>query len=102
MCRMVGIVSLIPLKALECLAKSECSLLAQAERGKQSDGWGIGYYDASGNLRVFKSPNSVYSEKDLFIRVSSSIVSKIIIAHIRKASNPINLPREKLIGLENT
>ncbi|MCD6095833.1 MAG: class II glutamine amidotransferase [Thermoprotei archaeon] len=101
MCRMIGIISVRPTSLYKYLVEDECSLLIQAEKGKQSDGWGIGYYER-GKLRIFKSPRPVYEEKELFINLGQRTVSNIIIAHVRKASNPRNLPKERLISLENT
>ena len=64
MCRMIGIISVRPTSLYKYLVEDECSLLIQAEKGKQSDGWGIGYYER-GKLRIFKSPRPVYEEKEL-------------------------------------
>ncbi len=101
MCRMLGLISIKPTTASKYLFEDECSLLAQAIKGNQSDGWGIGYY-VNGQPQVFKSPNSVEKEVDLFKETCSRITSRIIIAHVRKASNPRRLPRHMLIGIENT
>ncbi|RLF14536.1 MAG: hypothetical protein DRJ66_05870 [Thermoprotei archaeon] len=101
MCRMLGIISAEPISPYKYLVQDECSLLVQAEKGRQDDGWGIGYY-VNGELIVFKSPNTVYKERDLFIEKVRQVKSNIIIAHVRKASNPRNLPKERLISLENT
>jgi len=98
---MIGAILARPMCLLKYLVEDECSLMAQAEKGKQSDGWGIGYYK-QGRLFVFKSPRPVYEEKELFRKVGERAISKIVIAHVRKASNPRKLPREKLIALENT
>ena len=101
MCRMLGIIGVKLVTPLKHLIDAECSLLRQAELGRQGDGWGIGYY-LHGSPRLFRSEKPVYSEPDLYRRVAASISSKIIIAHVRKASNPRGLPRDKLIGIENS
>ena len=101
MCRMVGVLSLKPINPSEYLIGAPCSLLTQAEMGFQGDGWGIGYYENK-CLKVFKSFKPVYEEKELFSKVCGSLRTNLFIAHVRKASNPRGLPREKLIGLENT
>ncbi|RLE97425.1 MAG: hypothetical protein DRJ96_03940 [Thermoprotei archaeon] len=101
MCRMLGLISVRPVDAAKYLVEDECSLLAQAIKGDQGDGWGVGYY-ACGEPRVVKSPRPVWEEAERFKRVASQAASHIIIAHVRKASNPRGLPRERLIGLENT
>ncbi|MDW8034013.1 MAG: class II glutamine amidotransferase [Nitrososphaerota archaeon] len=51
---------------------------------------------------VFKSEKAVYEEEDKFREVVRSTRGKIIIAHVRKASNPRGLSREKLISPENS
>jgi len=98
---MIGMISVKPTNLFRYLVQDECSLLIQAEKGEQSDGWGIGYYEQN-ELRVFKSPNSAYKEKELFRKLSRQISSNIIIAHVRKASNPRGLPKSMLIAIENT
>lgn len=101
MCRMIGIISVDKISPYKYLYDSECSLYRQAEKGRQDDGWGVAYYD-NGELIVFKSPNTVYKEKELFLRVIRNIRTHLCIAHVRNASNPRNLPKETLISLENT
>jgi len=101
MCRMLGIIGVNPITPLKHLIDAECSLLRQAELGRQGDGWGTGYY-LDGTPRLFRSEKPVYSEPDLFRRIAASISSRIIIAHVRKASNPRGLPKDELIGVENS
>jgi len=98
---MIGIISTKPIDPLKYLVDDECSLLVQARKGDQSDGWGIGYYEGR-KLKVFKSPNSVYKEEELFKKLVAQISSSLIIAHVRKASNPRGLPKHMLIGIENS
>jgi len=97
----VGIISPKPVSAYDLLVQSRCSLLEQAKVGNQGDGWGVGYY-VDGELRVLKSPGAAYLEEDAFKKVARSVRSRIIVAHVRKASNPRGLPRELLISMENT
>lgn len=101
MCRMIGVISTRPISAFKYLVEDECSLIVQARKGKQSDGWGIGYY-RNGLPSIFKSPHPAYHEEKLFREISRNVVSNIIIAHVRKASNPRKLPRHMLIGIENS
>ncbi len=101
MCRLLAMISSKPASLYFHLVEAECSLLKQAKAGKQSDGWGIGYY-LNGKPFIVKSPGAAYEEEDLFKNAAREIKSNIIIAHVRKASNPRGLPREKLIGMENT
>ncbi|MBS7606160.1 MAG: class II glutamine amidotransferase [Candidatus Bathyarchaeia archaeon] len=67
----------------------------------QGDGWGIGFY-ANGSLEVIRSDRPVYEERGRFMEIAESVKSNIIVAHIRRASNPRGLPREKLISIENS
>jgi len=83
------------------LLESECSVFKQAVKGKQSDGWGISFYVGRIPI-VFKSEKAVYEEEDKFREVVKSTRGKIIIAHVRKASNPRGLSRKKLISPENS
>ncbi len=101
MCRMLGIIASRPVNAYYYLVEAECSLLAQAEKGRQSDGWGIGYY-VNGEAKVFKRTGAAYEEEGLFKEKAKNIASKILIAHVRKASNPRGLPKHMLIAEENS
>ncbi len=101
MCRIIGAVSAGKVEVEEYLLKSECSLFAQAVKGKQGDGWGLAWY-VEGSPRVVKSEKPVYEDRDAFEKTAREISSKILVAHVRKASNPKNLPREMIIGLEHT
>lgn len=82
------------------MLETECSLFKQAVKGKQSDGWGIGFY--VGHVPIlFKSEKAIYEEEDKFREIVKSTKGRII-THVRKASNPRGLPREKLISPENS
>jgi len=98
---MVAVISPKPVGVYDLLVESRCSLLEQAKVGNQGDGWGVGYY-LDGELRVLKSPGAVYEEEDAFKRVAMSIRSRVVVAHVRKASNPRGLRKELLISMENT
>lgn len=101
MCRMVGAISTGRVNVDRYLLRSECSLLAQAVKGSQGDGWGLAWY-ADGSPRVVKSEKPVYKELDVFEKVVREVSTRILIAHVRKASNPRKLPKELLIGLRET
>jgi len=86
------------------MARSERSLLRQsgADAARlQRDGWGIGWYER-GRVKLVKSPRPVYEEKRKFAAVAGSAVSRAAIAHTRWMSNPLGLPREKLLSEANT
>jgi len=101
MCRLFGVASVKEVAAEKYLLEVECSLYAQAVKGEQGDGWGVAWYD-NGSPRIIKSEKPVYEERGRFEEATRRAFSKIIIAHVRKASNPRNLPREMIIGLEHT
>jgi len=100
MCRMFAVLSVDPVNASQYLSEAECSLYQQARRGNQSDGCGIGYYE-DGRLNLLRSEKAIWDDDD-FVRQSSRVVSDMFIAHVRKASNPKNLPREVLISEANS
>jgi predicted glutamine amidotransferase len=104
MCRLLGILSSQPVGAANYLVDAECSLLEQSRidpKRLQSDGWGVGYY-VDGRSQVVKSEKPVYSEVERFRSVASNTKSRIIIAHVRAASNPRGLPKEQLISPVNS
>ena len=102
--RLFGMLSVDALNAEKYLVEDECSLFAQSKadpKRLQGDGWGIGYYVNDAPVLV-KSPKPVYTEFDRFVSVVKGVTSKLIVAHIRSASNPKGLPREKIISIENS
>ncbi|MBS7606524.1 class II glutamine amidotransferase [Candidatus Bathyarchaeota archaeon] len=104
MCRLLGILSLNPSVVGGYLLSDPCSLYVQSRVNParlQSDGWGLGFYE-SGMLRLVKSERPVYEEFEFFKSVVESLRSNIIVAHIRRASNPRGLPRSMLISVENS
>ncbi len=101
MCRMLGLLSTRPVPASKYLRDADCSLYRLAVLGQQGDGWGIGHY-VNGKLSIFKSEKPVYEEEPLFRDMIDQIKSVAIVAHVRKASNPRNLPRTSLISKENS
>jgi len=101
MCRMVGAISTKNVNVERHLLRAECSLLTQAVKGRQGDGWGIAWYGC-GSPRIVKSEKPVYEETRAFEKTVKSVSTNILIAHVRKASNPRNLPRELIIGLKET
>jgi predicted glutamine amidotransferase len=101
MCRLLGAL-FVKIGGLQYhLLEAECSLFKQAVKGRQSDGWGIGYYSDE-NPVVRKSEKAVYDDRSSFEEAAKSVRGRIIMAHVRKASNPRRLPFEKLISLENS
>ncbi len=104
MCRLFGMLSVKPCNVSKYLINDPCSLLAQSNadpKRPQRDGWGIGYY-SDGAPVVIRSSRPVYEEPERFSSVVRSASSRIIVAHIRRASNPRGLPRDRIISAENS
>jgi predicted glutamine amidotransferase len=97
-------ISVKPSNASKYLMDDPCSLYAQSKadpRRPQGDGWGVGFY-INGSLKTIKSEKSIFEEHERFRSTVENINSNIIVAHIRRASNPRGLPREKLLSIENS
>lgn len=103
MCRLFGQISPIAVSARDFLVDSERSLLRQSDfrpGNLQRDGWGIGVFEG-GRAKVIKSPRPAFEERSKFEKAAES-KSKVVIGHLRAASNPSNLSQSRLIGQENT
>lgn len=104
MCRLFGQVSAQAGPATRFLADAERSLLRQSNfAGKdrfQKDGWGIGWYGAS--ARSVRSAEPVFDEAPRFRRAAALARSRIVVAHIRYASNPRGLAHPRLLGIQNS
>lgn len=97
-------ISDVPMSAEKYLVDLECSMLEQSRidpNRPQSDGWGIGYYEHD-LPRVVKSERPVNSEVERFRSAALTARSRIVVSHVRAASNPRGLPRERLISPENS
>jgi len=107
MCRLLGVLSVQAESAEPWLVRSDRSLLAQsnvdAERA-QKDGWGVGWFVNGGRARVEKGAHGAFEngERELFLKASSEARGPLVIGHLRHASNPLKLPYEKLLALENS
>lgn len=103
MCRLYAQISPRALSAGDFLAESERSLLKQANFRKgdyQEDGWGIGFFNGRG-AEIVKSPKAVFDEEPRFRRAAKTIRSKVVIGHLRAASNPMRLSRRELMRADN-
>jgi predicted glutamine amidotransferase len=90
--------------AYDHLVSHEFSLLAQSDFDQkriQKDGWGIGSWHGR-TWKVVRSSGAVFKEKKAFERASRESVSRIVLAHLREASNPRGLSHRTLISLNNT
>ena len=104
MCRLLGMVCATGKDAFDHLAGYKYSLLAQSDadpKRLQKDGWGIGAWEGK-SWKLVRSTGAIYSEKRKFEKASREAVSRIVLGHIREASNPGGVPHEKLISLNNT
>jgi predicted glutamine amidotransferase len=107
MCRLLGMLAAHPQTAELWLVRSDRSLLAQSNaspENAQKDGWGIGWFDGHARARIDKGVGGAFApgEKERFVRSAGDARSTLVVGHLRHASNPLNLPHEKLIGLENS
>ena len=89
------------------LVRSDRSLLAQShvdDERAQKEGWGIGWFVDGGRARVEKGPRGAFEvgERERYLRAAADARSTLVIGHLRHASNPLKLPYDKLIGLENS
>jgi len=102
MCRITAFISPQPRSATELLCRGAKSLLAQAAvPGRfKDDGWGIARFP--GNVpAVQKSPGPARREKKAFEKAAAA-PARVLVAHLRDASNPGNLPKTRLLGMANT
>ncbi len=105
MCRLFAQLTVRAESADHWLVQSDRSLFAQSNvtpETSQKDGWGIGWFDDGGRVRVEKGTGGAFAEADRFQATAQSAQSPLVLGHLRHASNPLNLPREKLIALENS
>jgi predicted glutamine amidotransferase len=104
MCRLIGSISTAKMNATKLLCTAPQSLLRQSHvdrRRKQGDGWGAGYFE-HGQPKLIKSPRPMYREKKRVEGAARKVKGRVLIAHVRWASNPLKLKRRDLIGLAHT
>ncbi len=107
MCRLLGVLSPEEISSRTWLLDSDRSLYVQSNvmpDRAQKDGWGIGWFDEDGRIHVQKGIRGAFEprEKEHFRLIAGTAKSRNLIGHIRHASNPMNLPRERLLGLVNS
>jgi predicted glutamine amidotransferase len=106
MCRLFGLLTNRDEKATPWLVRSDRSLLRQSNVGPevaQKDGWGVGWFTDDGRARVEKGAGPVFAdgEREKFLHAAGEADGPLVLGHLRHASNPLQLPREQLIGLVN-
>src|SRR5690349_15920378 len=100
MCRFFAVFSDAPVRLSWPLLGTSESLVSQSRvdpRRPQRDGWGVGWYDRS-RLHVLKSAGFAAEERDRIRTLMSRRKSRVALAHVRAASNPMKLPRSEIIG----
>lgn len=101
---MTAVISARPVSSRDLLCEGPRSLLAQAGAvpGRfQDDGWGIARFGAAGGISVIKNPGPARLGKKAF-SLAAAAPARVLVAHVRDASNPGNLPRARLAGRANT
>lgn len=107
MCRLFGMLTTQPESAESWLTRADRSLLAQSNASPetaQTDGWGIAWFSDGGRTRVEKGVRGAFQpgERERFERAAKDASGDLVIGHLRHASNPLRLPPEQLLGLENS
>ncbi len=107
MCRLFAQLTTNPAPAAPWLLERDRSLLAQSNvspEDAQKDGWGIGWFEDGGRARVEKGTGGAFEERERprFESAVRAASGPLVIGHLRHASNPLNLPRERLIAPENS
>ncbi len=107
MCRLFGLLTGHHDPAEAWLVRSDRSLLAQSHatpETAQRDGWGIGWFVDGGRAHVEKGVRGAFeaSERERFEQTARASLPPLVVGHLRHASNPMGLPPERLIGLENS
>lgn len=107
MCRLFGQLTAVPEPAEPWLVTRPASLLRQSDGDPehlQKDGWGIGWFVGEGRARVEKGTGGAFEngERDMFLKAVSDASGTLVLGHLRHASNPLDLPPERLIGLVNS
>jgi hypothetical protein len=107
MCRLFGILTSKEEPAEHWLVHSDRSLLAQSNTSPttaQRDGWGVGWFAAGGRAHVEKGVHGAFEpgERERFAAAAKASQLPLVLGHLRHASNPLALPSEQLLGLENS
>lgn len=91
MCRLYAQFSTQIEGSRDLLVDSELSLLRQADldpANRQKDGWGLAWFGEDGRPHVTKSGGDAAAEKETFARAAEQARGKVVLGHLRAASNP--------------
>lgn len=108
MCRLFGLLASPATSPEPWLVATDRSLLRQShqsEKTAQRDGWGIGWYAATRTPHLELGVGGAFEpdERERFVAASGEAgTSPLVVGHLRAASNPMRLRRERLIGRENS
>ncbi len=107
MCRLFGLLASPAIPAEPWLVTTDRSLLAQShpdEKYAQRDGWGIGWYGTTRTPKIDKGIGGAFevTEREHYLTAAKRAKGPVVVGHLRHASNPMDLPRERLIALENS
>lgn len=107
MCRLFGLLGSEPMPADAWLVETDRSLLKQShvtDEDAQRDGWGIAWYGTAKAPRVEKGIGGAFEPTEVarFRTIAAQARGPVVVAHLRRASNPTNLPKARLVGLENS
>jgi len=103
MCRLYAQISPRKQSARDYLSDGPRSLLRQGDyrkRDLQADGWGIAFFDGK-RPKVVKSAKAVFRESARFLAVAAKVSSKVVVGHLRAASNPLRSSKRELLRVEN-
>src|SRR5690349_4180223 len=76
-------------------------LSTRDRRRRQSDGCGVGWTE-NGQPRVLKSAGPIYHEPTGVSRAIRRVESQTTLGHVRRASNPLHLPKKQISGLPHS
>ncbi len=107
MCRLFGLLGNGRSTAEPWLATSERSLLRQSDASSaqiQTDGWGIAWVTPGEPRHLEKGIRGAHEpgEIERFRAAAHRARGPLVMAHLRKASNPMKLPEDRLRALENS
>jgi len=104
MCRLFSRFSIEPQGIAEPLKEGPFSLVRLSTKDSkrlQSDGWGVGWF-GRGIPRVLRSSGRIYCESARVTQAVKTVFSPTTLGHIRRASNPLKLPKKALSSLQNS